>query len=323
MRPVQSKSIKYLFVGLCATLSACGGGGGDGSAKDIPLTDSQLLAVAKSANSADWSLTIVDTLQSQGMSYLIGHRKTYFTFPALSGSNTNVLDRNNTPLCSSGRYTATWNFKSLDYYAVDDTITVDFSNCVRSSGATYNGSEIFSITSSTLNGTNYTTVTSNLNNLSYTSSKGSAISFSNADKITYTSSGTYLNNSYAYPFTYTTNASYTTKLVTTATNLEPGTYTVSNASMLTNYASDGNSTESASFNSSDGTYNDVIITNITPTKVTTENNITTTTYPKNSLTYSGATINLKTNSSSSTTMSGTNTDGSTFTTVDTGYGYSY
>ncbi len=320
MRSVQSKSIKYFLIGLCATLSACGGGGGGSAPPPTPLTDDQLLGIAKSANTADWILLTADNLLGKAPSLLTSSRAT------LSGSNTTALN-GDTPYCTSGSYTVTWNFNDTLYYSVGDNVTVDFKNCVRPNTLTYKGTVTFSITAASLNGTtDVVTITSNLNNFSIQIAQSSTLSFSNADNLTYTRTRLALgNNSYTYPVTFSTNGAFTATLGIVSNNLAAGTYTISNVSVLKNYPTDENNlTREESFTSSDGTYNGIVNTNVIPRAFTLTNNAyTTTTYPTNKVAYSGATINLKTNSSSSTTMSGTNTDGSTFTTVDTGYGYSY
>lgn len=302
----MNKFLKYLTLSLTLALSACGGGGGGSSAPATPLTSAQILGATKSANSAGWILSSVDGLQGAGLAYLS-------LLSTTSGNNTTSNDLDVCP--TSGSYTATWNIADITRWTQGDSITLNLTDCVKSDGYTYNGSETYTVTTATF-GTNTldVTITSDLTQLTV-STPNSGLSSTPLTTVTFTSNNTQLtrtttldstSNSYTYPATYESSGSMVATLNTSAGNIASGTYTVSQAKMEDTYSTSTANTRQAFLVSSDGTYNNVVLKNIAAKE---RNNGVTTAYPKYLIAYANAAI-IATVSSLTTTLSGENSNGS-------------
>lgn len=300
----MNKFLKYLTPSLTLALSACGGGGGS-SAPATPLTSAQIQGATKSANSAGWVLSSVDGLQGAGLAYLS-------LLSTTSGNNTTSTDLDICP--TSGSYTATWNIADIARWTQGDSITLNLTDCVKSDGYTYNGSETYTVTTVPPAANTFeVTITSDLTQLTV-STPNSGSSSSPLTTLTFTSNNTQLtrtttldstSNSYTYPATYQSSGSMVATLNTSAGNIASGTYTVSQAKMEDTYSTSTANTRQAFLVSSDGTYNNVVLKNMQAKS----NNGGTITYPKYLVAYANAAI-VATVSSLTTTLSGENSDGS-------------
>jgi hypothetical protein len=306
------QSLKHLSLSLAFALSACGGGGGDSSNTASPLSSTQAQGAAKSANSADWIMTSVEAIQYEGFSYL-GRIST-----ALAGTNTTSTDLGT--VCTSGSYAATWSVGSAASFSVGDTITLTLTNCVKSDGYTYNGSETYTINSvssgqvTSSSSVNNLTV-STINNLSHLSFSNSHLSYNKTITI-----GT------TYPKTFKSTGGVTAVLTTTAGNIASGTYTISNSTLTDTWRAVDSHALTDSLTSSDGTYNNIELTNLRP-KVRKSfladgsGSYYTETFPKYLIKYSAASINVDVVDAYTSTLSGTNADGSIISNTSIGYAY--
>jgi hypothetical protein len=308
-----NQCLKFVSLSLALALSGCGGGGG-GSSATTPLSNTQIQDAAKSANSADWIMTTVDAIQYAGFTYL-GKIQT-----TLSGTNTTSIDLGT--VCTSGSYAATWNVGSATSYTVGDTITLTLSNCVKPDGYTYNGSETYVITSTSIE---QATSSSSLNDLTVSTINNlSSLSFSNSN-LNYSKT---ITTGTTYPKTFKSTGLITAVLSTTAGNIASGTYNISNATVTDTWSAVDSHALTNSLTSSDGTYNNLELTN-TRAKVRINfladgsGSFYTQTFPKYLVKYSGASINVETVDSYTSTLSGTNTDGSTIANTSIGYAYFY
>jgi hypothetical protein len=302
----MNKFLKYLTLSLTLALSACGGGGGGSSAPATPLTSAQILGATKSANSAGWILSSVDGLQGAGLAYLS-------LLSTTSGNNITSTDLDICP--TSGSYTATWNIADITRWTQGDSITLNLTDCVKSDGYTYNGSETYTVTTvppaaNTLD----ITITSDLTQLTV-STPNSGVSSTPLTTVTFTSNNTQLtwsrtwnstSSTYTTPSTYESSGSMVATLNTSAGNIASGTYTVSQAKMEDRYSTSTANTRQAFLVSSDGTYNNVVLKNIAAKE---SSSGFTTAYPKYLIAYANAAI-VATVSSLTTTLSGENSDGS-------------
>lgn len=308
MIPKMKPSLKYLSISLAFALSACGGGGGS-STPPTPLTSAQIQDAVKAANSAGWILSTLDGLQATGLKYL-------GALLTLSGNNTTA---NELTVCTTGgSYTATWLTADLTHWTQGDTITLNLTDCVKSDGYTYNGAETYTVTAVAYGASALdVTITSDLTQLTV-NTPNSASSSTPLTTLTFASNNTQLTrtttldtsvnpNTYtAYPRTYKSSGSMVATLDTSAGNIASGSYTISQAKMEDVFSASTTYTRKASLVSSDGTYNNVVLTNMEP-KVS--DNGVTTTYPKYLIAYANAGI-IATVSSLTTTLSGNNSDGS-------------
>ena len=304
-------SSKYLYISLAFVLSACGGGGGS-SAPATPLTSAQIQGVAKSANSADWIVTTVDSVQYAGLNYL-GN-----VYSTLSGTNTTSTDLGT--VCTSGNYSATWNVGSPTAYSVGDSITLTLNNCVKTDGYTYNGYETYTITAVS---NEQVAISSSLDNLTVSTANNlSSLSFSNGN-MAYSKT---ITSGVTYPKTFKSSGGISATLTTTAGNIASATYIITNIAMTDTWSSVASHALADSFNSSDGTYNNLTLTN-TRAKVRTNflangtGSFYTETFPKYLAQYSGASIQIETADSYSSIVSGNNTDGSTISNINLNYAY--
>jgi hypothetical protein len=311
MISIVKPSSKYLYISLAFVLSACGGGGGS-SAPATPLTSAQIQGVAKSANSADWILITVDSIQYAGLNYL-GN-----IYTTLSGTNTTSTDLGT--VCTSGSYLATWNVKDSFAYTVGDTITLALTNCVKTGGYTYNGSETYTITGVS---NQQVSISSSLDNLTVSTANNlSSLSFSNSN-MTYSKT---ITTGVIYPKTFRTSGAISATLTTTAGNIASATYSITNAMVTDTWRSVASHALADSFTSSDGTYSNLTLTN-TRAKVRTNffpdgtGSFYTETFPKYVVQYSGASIQIETADSYSSIVSGNNADGSTISNINLNYAY--
>lgn len=307
----MKRSFKHLSLSLAFALSACGGGGGS-SSPATPLTSAQIQGAAKSANSTDWILTTVDSIQYAGLNYL-GN-----IYTTLSGTNTTSSDLGT--VCTSGSYSATWNVGSTTEYSAGDTITLALTNCVKPGGFTYNGSETYTVTAVTAE---QVTVSSSLDNLTVSTANNlSGLSFSNSN-MTYSKK---ITTGVIYPKTFKSSGGFTANLTTTAGNIASATYNISNAVLTDTWRNIASHEVADSFTSSDGTYNNLVLTN-TRAKVRTNflpdgsGSFYTETFPKYLVQYSGASIQIETADSYSSILSGTNADGSTISNINLNFAY--
>lgn len=312
--------LKCASLSLALALSGCGGGGGSSSSITI-LSTAQIQNVVKSANSADWIMSTVDSIQFTGYTYLNKIATT------LSGANTTTADLGT--VCSSGSYTATWNVGSATTFTTGDTITLNLTNCVKPDGYTYNGSESYTVTSLSNTGTSSdeVTINSTLDNLtvvtpqtSLSNSTLTNLSFSNSN-MTFTRERTWSSSTstYTYPMTFKSTGGISSTMSTSAGNIASGTYTISNATVTDSFTNSINHTLATSLTSSDGTFNDVVLTNTQAKSIISS---ATTAYPIYLVTYAGARITA-TISAFRTTLSGTNSDGSPITNSDIYSAYFY
>jgi hypothetical protein len=278
---------------LSLLLSACGGGGGSSAAAVTPLTSARIQAAAKSANSASFVLSVADSALDYGRLYL-------GAITVLTGTNT-VLPSPIPAVCTAGTYTASWTVGNTATIMTGDTVTLNLSNCVKSDGLTYNGSETYTVSSTAVGNYNYS---SNINNLRVTTSL-SNISFSGstlAYKYTLSAGNT-------YPKSYVTTGNINAILTTSAGNIASGNYNITGGNKSTTLSNASNNTWSTSLTANDGT-NSYILSNTTPTASTYNAGVTTiTTYPIYNIAYAGANI-ISTSYIGSTVLSGTNSDGS-------------
>ena len=308
----MNKFLKYLTLSLTLALSACGGGGGGSSAPATPLTSAQILGATKSANSAGWILSSVDGLQGSGLSYLK-------RLSTASGTDTTSTDLS---VCTRGTYSATWHITDPNIsqansgsWTVGDFIALNLTDCVKSDGYTYNGTETYTVTTASYGtSTLDVTITSDLTHLTV-STPNSVLSSAPLTTLTFTSNNTQLTrtatwdstqNYYTYPATYQSSGSIVATLNTSAGNIASGSYTISQAKMEDVFNTSDAYTRKASLVSSDGTYNNVVLKNIAAKE---SNNGVTTAYPKYLIAYANAAI-IATVSSGTTTLSGENSDGS-------------
>jgi hypothetical protein len=315
------KSIsKFASLSLVLALAGCGAGG-DTAAGATPLTSAQIQDATKSANSANWILSTVDTIQYIGFTYLAN-------LQTLSGTNTTTTDLG-TVCPNGGSYLATWLTNSTQYLTVGDTITLNLTNCVKSDGYTYNGSETYTITSATLPTptTSEVIIKSVLDNLTVTtpqvmlsSTPLTTLSFSGTN-MSFSRTQTLSNNTYTYPKTYKSTGNLTANMTTSAGNIASGTYTISNATANDVFSSSSAHSLAYSLTSSDGTFNNLVLTNTQP-KESTSSGLVISAYPIYQVNYSGAQITA-TVSASGTTLSGTNSDGSTISNISLGSKYFY
>lgn len=307
---ITKPSFLALYISLVFVLSACGGG--SSSSPATPLTSAQIQGAVKSANTVHSILTAVDSLQYTGLSYL-SNIKT-----ALSGANTTSTDLGT--VCTSGSYSATWKVGSSSAYSVGDTITLVLTNCVKPGGYTYNGSESYTIKSLS---DGQITISSSLDNLAVMSAtKLSSFSFSNSN-ITYNKT---ITTGARFPTTFKLSGGTTVNLTTTAGNIASATYNISNVLMTEKWGSADSYELVNSFTSSDGTYNNLTLTN-TRAKVRANylpdgaGSFYTATFPNYLVQYSGAAIQIETVDSYSSTLSGSNADGSAISKISINFPY--
>jgi hypothetical protein len=304
---------KLFFALISASvLSACGGGGGGSSGSDISgLSDDQIKAVAKSANSANYVLSYLVQIPDDGSYYISS------IYSELNGLNKKSADVGD--ICTSGTYTASWSVASSVLVTPGDTMTVNYTNCMKLNGAVYNGSEKHTVISVITSDGKYTkTVSSTPVNLSI--KKG-------VNKITISSGGlsyirTEPDSSDEYPMTYEYKTNASVVLEAPVGELVSGTYDIANAKRTDAAVASGSYSVSESFTSSSNNYKDIAAASTRSLVLSTATSmVTPIVYPKYNLFYSGATIEVE-SFATSTYLSGTNSNGAKISPILIS-GYSY
>lgn len=288
------KLLKHLTLGLPFVLSACGGGGSSTPTK--PLSSEQILGATKSVNSAGWILSYVDGLQAAGLEYLRD-------LPTTQGNNETSPDIS---VCTtSGTYTATWRIADTTRWTVGDTVTLNLTDCVKTNGYIYNGTETYTVANATYGASAlFVTITSDLTDIRLSSQKTTLTISSNKTQLTRITRFDSTLNVYTLPATYQSSGSIVATLTTSEGHIASGSYTISDA-QLEDVLGTTTFTRKATLVSSDGTYNNIVLMN-TQAKSDVNGLVT---YPKYQIAYANASITA-TVSSSTTVLSGDNADGS-------------
>ena len=308
MKKIDSKLLFALIS--ASVLSACGGGGGSGSGIS-GLSDDQIKAVAKSANSASYILSFLVGIPDDGSYYISS------IYSELSGLNKKSPDIGD--ICTSGTYTASWSVASSVLVTPGDTMTVNYANCMKINGAVYNGSEKHTVVSVITSEGKYTkTVSSTPMNL--TVQKG-------VNKITIPSGVlSYIRTAPAssdeYPKTYEYKTNVSAILEAPVGELVSGTYDIANAKRTDASVTSGSYSVTESFASSSNNYKDISAVSTRSLVLSTATSkVIPIVYPKYNLFYSGATIEVE-SFATTTSLSGTNSNGAKISPILIS-GYSY
>lgn len=277
-----------------------------------PLTPSQVLGAATSANTGAWAWAMVDTTLSYGASY--------FDYYSGSGTNTTLPGLSSATNCpSGGSYTASWFQATSGFVTVSDYVTVTYANCAINSAVTLNGSATHTLTS-ILTGQSRT-YTNTYSALTIAVNSRGTVSVPNGQVATYLTPA----SSSTYPMTYISSAASASLGVTaTSAQYASGTYSLTSPTRNDIYSSATAHTITGSGTESDGTYSNVSLTSVTGiTRISTSGTWSTSVFPVNTVGYNGASITATTTSASTTTLSGTNNNNASIASQALSFAYFY
>ena len=262
-----------------------------------PLSNAAIQTIVKSANTSSSSVSFI---QSEAF-YLSRSLESLSSSGTIVGTNTSLP--NSPAVCASGSYTASWNVASATFVTVGDFLEMNYNNCDG-----YNGKAKFTFTGFPSGGRSGVPL---FTNFSYLTSNATTISVASSS-LAWTTTSVDLN---VFPRSITMTGSLTNSVNTTANNLYSGNHTYSSSAITFTKSYPSSTVESESYKlfSNDGTqsYN---VDTVTP-KSYTSGSVTT-----NGVTdvkLGAATLRVS-SSGTDSTVTGTNTDGSTVSPITLG-----